>query len=383
MKKFIGSFVVLLLLLTSNSALAGFSDVRSGSQLETYIDYLVDEEIISGYPDGSFKPERTINRAEALKILFETIEDQLEPGTDSGFPDVPKNEWYAQYVTTAKNKSIVGGYPDGTFKPTQEVNRAEFIKMAMSALPFFNTTPKEKSIALEQYADVYDLWYTTYVSAGLQLGFLNKTSELKPTAPMQRQDAVEIVYRISKYLKDNPSALISSDIPYVPEESFTVSDPTKLWYQPSPELGPDKIIVERDINRTEVFHKLHGYNLDLPELMEVNAFERTENDTKLKSSDECITNLFFRPGEALQQTYQRIINPDSFMVPYLEAKLEQLPNYNRIKAYRAQIIWKEKDWVTHLVEMPHGVLEIITGAYEYDRCVLKYPDMILHGMTLR
>lgn len=383
MKKFVGFFVVAGLLLVPNKVLAGFSDIRSGSQLESYVDHLVEQGIISGYPDGSFKPDRTINRAEALKIIFETVEDQAGAGTDSGFPDVPKNEWYAPYVATAKQKSIVGGYPDGTFRPTQEVNRAEFIKMVMSALPFFNTTPKETSVAVEQYSDVYDLWYTPYVSAGLQLGFLNKTSELKPTAPMQRQDAVEIVYRISKYLEENPSSLAPSDIPYVPEESFTVSDPTKLWYQPSPQLGPDKFVVERDINRTEVFHKLHGYNLDLPELMEAYAFEDTSYMTKLKSADGCITLLAFHSGETVQETYQDIINPDSFMVPYLETKLEPLTQYSPIKAYRVKIIWDDDEWVTHIVELPQGTLELISEAYEYDRCIQKYPDLILDGMTIR
>ncbi|MGE3278969.1 MAG: S-layer homology domain-containing protein [Candidatus Altimarinota bacterium] len=296
---------------------------------------------------------------------------------------MPKNEWYAQYVTTAKKKSIVGGYPDGTFKPTQEVNRAEFIKMVMSALPFFNTTPKDKSVAIQQYSDVYDLWYTPYVSAGLQLGFLSKTSELKPTAPMQRQAAVEIIYRISKYLEENPSSLAQSDIPYVPEESFTISDPSKIWYQPSPKLGPDQMVVKRDINRTEVFHKLHGYNLDLPELLDVNAFERTDYITDLKSADECITSVAFNAGETVEQTYKSIINPESYMVPYIDAQLIPLPQYSRIKAYHVKIIWEDDDWETYIVEVPNGTLEIILGAYEYDRCAKKYPAMILSGMTIR
>jgi len=387
MKKLIGSFVVLGFMF-SPPALAGFSDVRSGSQLEGYINVLVEKGIISGYPDGSFKPERTINRAEALKIIFETIDfsptDPTNP-TDltNPFPDVPKNEWYAQYVTTAKKKDIVRGYPDGTFRPTQEVNRAEFIKMVMSALPFFNATPQEKSVAIQQYSDVYDLWYTPYVSAGLQLGFLNKTGELKPTAPMQRQDAVEIVYRISKYLEENPSALSTSEIPYVPEESFTVIDPVAESSYSNPELGPDVIIVKKDIGKTEVFQKAHGYDLNIPQLIDAWSFENAPHATVLQSADECRTLLVFNGNSSIQQTYEQITNPNSFMTPYKNAKLVKLDQYKNINAYRVEIFWDDESWITHLVELAKGTLEIVTEGYKYDSCVKKYPDLIMGGMNLR
>lgn len=384
MKKFIGFFIVGAFLIFPASAFAAFSDIRSGSQLESYIEDLVEKGIISGYPDGTFQPERTINRAEALKIIFETIDSQLESSTDSGFPDVPQNEWFAKYVTTAKKKDIIKGYPDGKYRPTQEVNRAEFIKMVMSALPFFSTAPQDKSVAIQQYSDVYDLWYTPYVSAGLQLGFLNKTGELRPTAPMQRQDAVEIVYRISKYLEENPAASSESNVPYVPEESFTVINPVSDYYKPNPELGPDKLLIKKDIGKTEVFHKLHGYNLVLPEIIDVWSLERDQHVTQLLSEDECKTSLFLYPAETIEEAYKFITNPESYMVPYRETKLQRLSAYKNVEAYSVTIFWDDGDtWTTHLVKLGSGILQVITGAYEYDRCLEKYPPMILGGMSLR
>jgi hypothetical protein len=382
MKKLIGLFVICGLLSYSGSAFAAFSDIRSGSQLETYIDVLVEKGIISGYPDGSFQPERTINRAEALKIIFETIEGQLEEATNSGFPDVPESEWFAKYVTTAKKKDIVRGYPDGKFRPTQEVNRAEFIKMVMSALPFFDATPKDSSSATQQYSDVYDLWYTPYVSAGLQLGFLNKTGELKPTAPMQRQDAVEIVYRISKYLEENPSALSLSDIPYVPEESFSVVDPTKTYYNNS-EVGPDKFMVKKDIGKTEIFQKAHGYNLVVPEIVGAWSFDNAPNETVFETTDGCRTYLGLRnKNRTIEEAYKEITSPTSYMTPYKETKLEKLTQYEGINAYLIQVIWTNKTWNTHVVELPTGILQVITD-YTRKECVQNHPPMILGGMSLR
>jgi hypothetical protein len=383
MKKLIGFFILCGFFLFSGSAFASFSDIRSGSQLESYIDVLIKKGIISGYPDGSFQPEQTINRAEALKIIFETIEGQLEEGTNSGFPDVPPDEWFAKYVTTAKKKDIIKGYPDGKYRPTQEVNRAEFIKMAVSALPFFDASPKDTSIAIQQYSDVYDLWYTPYVSAGLQLGFLSTTGELKPTAPMQRQDAVEIVYRISKYLEENPSSLAESNIPFVPEESFTIIDPVKSSYS-NPELGPDVIIVKKDIGKTEVFQKSHGYNLVLPELIDVWSFTNAPNQTIVQTTDKsCRTILALRGNDTIQDAYEQITNPESYMRPYETTALTRLEKYKNVEAYRVEVIWDDKTWATHLVEVSEGILQIVTEAYNYKSCLEKYPDLILSGMSLR
>lgn len=355
MKKLIGFFVVCGFFLFSGSTLAAFSDIRSGSELETYIDHLVEKGIISGYPDGSFQPERTINRAEALKIIFETIERQLEEGTNSGFPDVPPDEWFAKYVTTAKKKDIIKGYPDGKYRPTQEVNRAEFIKMVMSALPFFNTTPQDKSIALQQYSDVYDLWYTPYVSAGLQLGFLSKTAQLKPTTPMQRQDAVEIVYRIARYLEEHPSSLSESDIPYIPEESFTVIDPTSEGRFVLEELPKDQVMIVRKPFRFEVYSYLHGFNIAFDDDNETRGKTNIMQPSELtldNRSNNCqvyVNSYAYPDGESAAQTRQRMLEEEEYGDMYPKTihvnRWEKLPKYESLEAYKhiVEVTWEKPD----------------------------------------
>ena len=136
--------------------------------------------------------------------MIGACEVDLKSRFPTGFPDVPGTEWYAKYVSTAKKKGIIKGYADGTYKPTQEVNRVEFIKMAMSALPFYDTALEDPAVVVSQFSDVYDeLWYTPYVSVGMKLNFINKTNELSPIDGMQRQDAVEIIYKIAKYVENN------------------------------------------------------------------------------------------------------------------------------------------------------------------------------------
>jgi len=110
------------------SVFAAFGDVGTSTQYGTAIEALQSKGVIGGYADGTFKPKAEINRAELLKILLEARTDGKEIAGSNCFPDV-KDEWFAKYVCTAKNEGIVSGYPDGFFKPEQPVNFVEASKI--------------------------------------------------------------------------------------------------------------------------------------------------------------------------------------------------------------------------------------------------------------
>ena len=84
--------------------------------------------------------DRTITRAELLKIVLEaTVSDQLTGG-ESCFPDVNQEEWYAPYLCYAKTNNIIKGYPDGSAKPDNPVTIAEALKIALNT---FGTNTEE------------------------------------------------------------------------------------------------------------------------------------------------------------------------------------------------------------------------------------------------
>ncbi|PIR54421.1 hypothetical protein COU75_00915 [Candidatus Peregrinibacteria bacterium CG10_big_fil_rev_8_21_14_0_10_42_8] len=89
--------------------------------------------IVDGYPDGSFKADAPINRAEALKILF--LATQLPPFDDQSyeniFSDVTDDDWFAEYIHDALSYAFIEGYDDGTFKPGQSITRAEASKLVL------------------------------------------------------------------------------------------------------------------------------------------------------------------------------------------------------------------------------------------------------------
>jgi hypothetical protein len=86
---------------------------------------------IDGYPDGTVRPDGTITRAETAAIIFRLLADQgKDRQLAAPFSDIEQGKWYAQPVAYLAARGIIDGYPDGTFKPDQPITRAEFAKMA-------------------------------------------------------------------------------------------------------------------------------------------------------------------------------------------------------------------------------------------------------------
>lgn len=103
-----------------------FSDVTNQNWYYEAVMYLTQSGVISGYPDGSFKPEAQITRAELTKlaVMFAGLS---ESESTSNFPDVSSGHWATYYINTAQNSGILIGYDDGTFKPENDIKRAESV----------------------------------------------------------------------------------------------------------------------------------------------------------------------------------------------------------------------------------------------------------------
>lgn len=75
---------------------------------------------LSGYPDGTFGPDRNMTRAEVAQMFYALLNDQNVPATVS-FSDVPDGAWYADAVETLASLGMFTGYPDGTFHPNSTI----------------------------------------------------------------------------------------------------------------------------------------------------------------------------------------------------------------------------------------------------------------------
>lgn len=170
-----------------------FSDVDEDNASYEAIGFLKQNNVIGGYPDGSFKPDNVVSRVEALKFILNGINSNLISARELPFPDTGAREWYSDYVATGYNKSIVEGYPDSTFKPANTVNRAEFLKMLLTAME----VKVDKNVGEDVYKDVpSDSWYAPYVKFAKEKNLLViKEGKFGPEEGMTRQETAELIYR--------------------------------------------------------------------------------------------------------------------------------------------------------------------------------------------
>ncbi|HHY44705.1 MAG TPA: S-layer homology domain-containing protein [Firmicutes bacterium] len=120
-------------------ASAAFIDT-DGHAREAAIQRLYGLGLIDGFGDGTFRPEESITRAQIAKMIVYALglkdaADMLS-GVPVGFSDVAANHWASGYINIASSQGIVQGYPDGTFKPEQNVTYAEILTMILRALGY-------------------------------------------------------------------------------------------------------------------------------------------------------------------------------------------------------------------------------------------------------
>lgn len=173
-----------------------FADVGEDDAYFEALGYLKEKDIISGYPDGTFRPYQTINRAEFTKIIIGSTGEGYSPLRDpSGydiysligvpFSDVENGAWYIPYLREAKDALIIDGYPDGTFKPAQEINFAEAAKIVVNAMGYETAGPDPSE------------WYKPYVdvlSAKKAIPHTINSFDQK----ISRGEMAEMIYRLTE-----------------------------------------------------------------------------------------------------------------------------------------------------------------------------------------
>lgn len=143
---------------------------------------------LSGYPDGTFGPDRNMTRAEVAQMFYALLNDQNVPATVS-FSDVPDGAWYADAVETLASLGMFTGYPDGTFHPNSTITRAEF---AAAALSFADMAPSARC----SFPDVSAQdWFYPYVASAAEYGWIGGYPDgtFRPSGSITRAEVAVIV----------------------------------------------------------------------------------------------------------------------------------------------------------------------------------------------
>ena len=199
----------LAFLATPMMALA-FSDIQITNPLYVPTTYMSEKEIIGGYPDGSFGPEKIINRAEALKIILLATEKPVADNVAKKFGDVPTDAWFAKFVTFAADNGIVSGDgATGNFVPARTVNRAEFLKMLVLAFDI-DTSKFVLNVPSKDVPD--DAWFAPYINFGVKFEIMSQDDSgmAFPSQGLTRGEAAEYIFNMLRKGQGlNPQLLLN------------------------------------------------------------------------------------------------------------------------------------------------------------------------------
>ena len=137
-----------------------YSDVSSSDWFNNAVSTLSNMGIIDGYPDGSFRPNAGITRAEFAKIAVSFFKDYVGETIGDRFTDI-SGQWYTTYINLAAELAIVSGYPDGTFRPRNKITRAEAMQIVNNTL---RRTPHKDHLLPERSMNMWpdnprSAWY--------------------------------------------------------------------------------------------------------------------------------------------------------------------------------------------------------------------------------
>ena len=156
-KKLLAAITVLsLLICTIHVGVLAFTD-DADIQYSDAVSALTESGIIDGYPDGSFKPQENISRAEAAKMiayfkLGSEAAEALEIPASQQFDDVPHSHWASKYIAWGVEEGIISGMGNGKYSPDDPVTAAQMAKLLLAACGFageYEGRDWEKNVAAD------------------------------------------------------------------------------------------------------------------------------------------------------------------------------------------------------------------------------------------
>ena len=163
---------------------------------------------VIGYPDGTVHPNGQITRAEVATIFFRLLRDEVRDGaftTSNSYSDVAYGKWYNNPISTMSALGIITGYPDGTFKPNKPITRAEFAAIAAR----FDETQSGKSATFSDVIghwaakEIGIAYYNDWIK-----GYPDGT--FKPDQNITRAEAMTMINRVLERKPESPADLLTN-----------------------------------------------------------------------------------------------------------------------------------------------------------------------------
>ena len=163
---------------------------------------------VIGYPDGTVHPNGQITRAEVATIFFRLLRDEVRDGaftTSNSYSDVAYGKWYNNPISTMSALGIITGYPDGTFKPNKPITRAEFAAIAAR----FDETQSGKSATFSDVIGHWAAKEIGIAYANEWIkGYPDGT--FKPDQNITRAEAMTLINRVLERKPESPADLLTN-----------------------------------------------------------------------------------------------------------------------------------------------------------------------------
>ncbi|AOY76622.1 S-layer homology domain-containing protein [Clostridium formicaceticum] len=163
------------------------------------IEALAEQGIIKGIGENKFAPEKQLTRAEFAVILVKALDLDVSEEFKGSFVDVFRNDWHAAYVEAAAKYGLIKGYPDGSFGPNKEVNRQEMTVMVIQAMGLKEEAKvrEGKNITYRDKEKI-PAWVIGSVEIAQEKGLLENivVGYFNGEKPVNRAEAAVMVYRM-------------------------------------------------------------------------------------------------------------------------------------------------------------------------------------------
>ncbi|BCL36402.1 DUF3370 family protein [Nostoc sp. MS1] len=190
-----GLNTIAFILTLSNSAAAD----TQNHWARACIQQLGERKLITGYPDGTFRPSATVTRAEAAVLMLNAFPDAAVKRSHTKFKDVPANYWAAKAISTAYQKGFFSGYPGGEFQPNQPIPRVQIIGVVAGAKNY-SPQPNPAQILQRYFTDAQQI--PNYAQNGIASATINSivvnypnVKQLKPLQSVTRGEVAALMCR--------------------------------------------------------------------------------------------------------------------------------------------------------------------------------------------
>lgn len=263
-----------------------FSDVPTSHWAFNYISELVNDNGLSGYPDGQFRPNNNVTRAEFAKIMISASGIQAVPASASSFSDVSLTDWCSPYIESAKE--FLTGYNysgEAMYLPNKTALR-EDIAVALVKLKCYDTSVADLGMIQAMFSDYDSISESAkrYVAVAVERGLVSgyEDGTFKGQQSITRAEAATLIWRANQYGSDNK--IMGSETTEISQTTAPTAEPSST---PEPTAEPTQVSKPYKISTLA--------DADVKDYM---AFTPKDNDIfYIDSTDDCVYKVDVKSGK--------------------------------------------------------------------------------------